>query len=95
MARIFEKILTKMDKENELKISYGASLLPSYDADLYVKDRSTGNVLKFDYKVSGRVTPIIRGNKWLKFIGRYEEGATITLYKYDGSDANYKILVRN
>ena len=95
MARIFEKILTKIDKENELKISSGASMLPSYDAVLDVKDGSTENVLKFDYKVSGKAKPIIRGREWRNFIRRYEEGATITLYKYDGSDANYEIVVRN
>ena len=95
MTRIFENILTKIDKENGLKISNGASLLPSYDAVLDVKDGSTGNVLKFDYNVSGKTTPIIRGKKWLNFIGRYEVGAMITLYEFEGSDANYKIVVRN
>ena len=93
MAPIFEKILTKIDKENELKISYGASQLPSYDADLYVKDRSTENVLKFEYKVSGKAKPIIRGREWRNFIGSYGEGAMITLYEYKGSDANCEILV--
>ncbi|XVE94125.1 hypothetical protein REPUB_Repub01dG0254400 [Reevesia pubescens] len=95
MARIFEKILTRMDKENGLKIRNAERvLLPSTDSLLDVEVGNTNNVLHFEYNVSGRAAPIIRGKEWRKFISRYHDGSTIILYKNDeGSAANYKIVV--
>ncbi|XVE94121.1 hypothetical protein REPUB_Repub01dG0254000 [Reevesia pubescens] len=93
MAPIFERILTRMHKENGLKISNEERvLLPPTDSFLDVEVGSTNNVLHFEYKVT---IPIIRGKEWRKFISRYQDGATITLYKNEeGSAANYKIVVK-
>ncbi|EOX97176.1 Uncharacterized protein TCM_006268 [Theobroma cacao] len=94
MARILERYLTRQDKDEGLKISSGAHLLPTVNTNLRVMNGNSEEVLVFEYQVSVRETPVIRGKKWKKFIGRYSTGVTVTLYTYQGSDADCQILVR-
>ncbi|XVE94119.1 hypothetical protein REPUB_Repub01dG0253800 [Reevesia pubescens] len=83
-----------MHREKGLRIiNEERVLLPSTHSSLDVQVGNTNTVLQFEY--TGSSTAIIQGPKWRNFISRYQDGATITLYKNDeGSAANYKIVVK-
>ncbi|EOX97297.1 Uncharacterized protein TCM_006366 [Theobroma cacao] len=93
-AKIFEKCLTRQDKEEGLKITSGAELLPGGDTNLHVMHGNTK--LVFEYQVSGREKPVIRGAVWRNFIGAYSGPVTVTLFKYEGPrlDIHCEIKVR-
>ncbi|EOY12210.1 Uncharacterized protein TCM_030779 [Theobroma cacao] len=93
MARVFEKSLTRKDKEKDLMISNAEAslhLLPGQNSKLIVK--SENRCMVFEFEVHGESSCIIRGREWREFIGNYSVGSIVTLYRDD--DGNYKIQVR-
>ncbi|EOY12212.1 Uncharacterized protein TCM_030782 [Theobroma cacao] len=93
MARVFEKSLTRKDKEKGLMISNTEAslrLLPGHNSPLMVK--SANRCMVFEFMVDGESSCIIRGREWREFIGDYNVGSIVTLYRED--DDSYKIQVR-